>query len=173
MRHLLLFMLSAASFAVCSQTVSNLQPNATNSPQVPSVAASAVEGANPLLGLPPLPVPADNPQTSAKIALGDKLFHDKRFSMDGTVSCANCHDDGKAFTDNLPVSVGNHGLTGTRNAPTVINAAFNKSQFWDGREPDLESQSKQPFLNPVEGGLSQSSADTGYRPQRPRLPIGL
>lgn len=154
MRHLLLFMLSAASFAVCSQTVSNLQPNATNSPQVPSVAASAVEGANPLLGLPPVPVPANNPQTSAKIALGNQLFHDKRFSIDGTVSCSNCHDDGKAFTDNLPVSVGNHGLTGTRNAPTVINAAFSKSQFWDGREPDLESQSKQPFLNPVEGGLS-------------------
>jgi cytochrome c peroxidase len=101
-----------------------------------------------------LPVPADNPQAPAKIALGDKLFHDKRFSVDGTVSCANCHDNGKAFTDNLPVSVGHHGLTGTRNAPTVINAAFYKSQFWDGREPDLEGQSKQPFLNPVEGGLA-------------------
>lgn len=105
------------------------------------------------LGLPPVPIPKDNPQAPAKTALGDKLFHDQRFSIDGTVSCANCHDDAKAFTDRLPVSQGHHGLTGTRNAPTVINSAFNKSQFWDGREPDLESQSKQPFVNPVEHGL--------------------
>ncbi|MDO9140571.1 MAG: cytochrome c peroxidase [Methylobacter sp.] len=109
---------------------------------------------NNLLGLPPVPIPANNPQTPAKIALGDKLFHDKRFSVDGTVSCANCHDEKKAFTDALPVSVGHNGLTGTRNAPTVLNAAFNPSQFWDGREPDLEGQAKQPLVNPVEHGLS-------------------
>jgi cytochrome c peroxidase len=108
---------------------------------------------NDLLGLPPVPIPQDNPQTPEKIALGDKLFHDKRFSIDGTVSCANCHADNKAFTDNLQFSVGHGGLTGTRNAPTVLNAAYYKSQFWDGREPDLEGQSKQPFVNPVEGGL--------------------
>ena len=110
-----------------------------------------------LLGLPPLPVPVDNPQTQAKIELGNKLFHDKRFSIDGTVSCSNCHDDKKAFTDNLPVSMGNNGKFGTRNAPTVINVAYNKLQFWDGREPDLESQSKQPLINPVEHGLSDYS----------------
>lgn len=114
---------------------------------------ATAQAADNLLGLPPVPIPADNPQSPAKIALGDKLFHDKRFSIDGSVSCSNCHDDGKAFTDSLPVSVGHHGLTGTRNAPTLINAAFYKSQFWDGREPTLEAQSTQPFLNPVEGGL--------------------
>ncbi len=108
---------------------------------------------NNLLGLPPVPIPANNPQTPEKIALGDKLFHDKRFSVDGTVSCSNCHNEKQAFTDGLSVSVGHHGLTGTRNAPTVLNAAFNQSQFWDGREPDLEGQSKQPPINPVEGGL--------------------
>ncbi|WP_340122295.1 cytochrome-c peroxidase [Methylobacter svalbardensis] len=102
---------------------------------------------NDLSGLPPVPIPA-------KITLGDKLFHDKRFSVDGTVSCANCHDEKQAFTDGLPVSVGHHGLTGTRNAPTVLNAAFNQSQFWDGREPDLEGQAKQPLINPVEHGLA-------------------
>jgi len=111
-------------------------------------------GENNLLGLPPVPIPANNPQTSAKIELGDKLFHDKRFSVDGTVSCAKCHDDKLAFTDGLPVSAGHNGLTGTRNAPTVLNAAFNQSQFWDGREPDLEGQSKQPLINPVEHGLA-------------------
>lgn len=140
MRHLLLLVIAVFSTTAWGQAVDGPQPTA--SAQV-----------NPLLGLPPLPIPADNPQTPAKIALGEKLFHDKRFSIDGTVSCANCHEASKAFTDNLPVSVGHHGLTGTRNAPTVINAAFYKSQFWDGREPDLEAQSKGPFVNPVEAGL--------------------
>ncbi len=110
------------------------------------------------LGLPPVPVPADNPQSPEKIELGDKLFHDTRFSADGKVSCATCHDQAKAFTDRLPVSKGFKGLTGTRNAPTVINAAYMKTLFWDGREPDLEGQSKQPPVNPVEGGLPDHSA---------------
>ncbi len=105
------------------------------------------------LGLPPVPIPADNPQTPEKIQLGDKLFHDLRFSADGKVGCTTCHDRNKAFTDNLPVSKGFNGLTGTRNAPTVLNAAYMTSLFWDGREPDLEGQAKQPPVNPVEGGL--------------------
>ncbi len=105
------------------------------------------------LGLPPVPIPPDNPQTEAKIALGDRLFHDKRFSADGKVACATCHDRAKAFTDHKPVSQGFRNLRGTRNAPTVVNAAYMKTLFWDGREPDLEGQAKQPFVNPVEGGL--------------------
>ena len=108
-----------------------------------------------LLGLPPVPIPADNPQTPEKIKLGDKLFHDKRFSANGTVSCATCHDVAKAFTDSpLRVSQGINKLEGTRNAPTIINSAYMKSMFWDGREPTLEAQSKQPFLNPIEMGLA-------------------
>jgi cytochrome c peroxidase len=116
------------------------------------VVASAAASAEPL-GLPPVPIPADNPQTEAKIKLGDRLFHDARFSADGKVSCSTCHDKTKGFTDNLRVSKGFNNLTGTRNAPTVINAAYFTSMFWDGREPDLEGQSKQPPVNPVEGGL--------------------
>jgi cytochrome c peroxidase len=109
--------------------------------------------AAPPLGLPPLPIPADNPQTPEKITLGDKLFHDKRFSTTGEVNCATCHKKDQAFTDNLAVSEGINQLTGTRNAPTVINAAYMATQFWDGREPSLEAQSAQPFVNPVEMGL--------------------
>jgi len=105
------------------------------------------------LGLPPMPIPANNPITPDKVKLGDKLFHDKRFSSTGEVSCATCHDREKGFADGLPVSEGINKLTGTRNAPTVINAAYLHSQFWDGREPTLESQSTQPFLNPVEMAL--------------------
>ncbi|WP_223247360.1 cytochrome-c peroxidase [Sulfuriferula sp. AH1] len=106
------------------------------------------------LGLPPVPIPADNPQSPEKIKLGDKLFHDTRFSSTGQVSCATCHDAKKTFTDSpLPVSRGINKLKGTRNAPTVINAAYFHRLFWDGREPSLEEQSKDPMINPVEMGL--------------------
>jgi len=111
------------------------------------------------LGLPPVPIPADNPQTPEKIALGDKLFHEKRISADGKVSCATCHEESKGFTDHKRVSEGFNQLTGTRNAPTVINAAYMKTLFLDGREPDLEGQSTQPPVNPVEGGLPDHDAE--------------
>jgi len=153
MHNLLLLSVGLTTLLACSQS-------ADNNPEQPSAAASQnitvnkQVDVNPLLGLPSVPIPADNPQTSEKISLGETLFHDQRFSIDGTVSCANCHGKKLAFTDGLPVSMGHKRLTGTRNAPTVVNAAFYKTQFWDGREPDLEGQSKQPFINPIEHGLS-------------------
>ena len=107
------------------------------------------------LGLPPVPIPANNPQTPEKIQLGDKLFNDKRFSSTGQVSCATCHDPNKAFTDSpLVTSEGINKLTGTRNAPTVINAAYYSLFFWDGRSPDMEDQAQHPIVNPVEMGLA-------------------
>jgi cytochrome c peroxidase len=115
--------------------------------------SAALVNAEPL-GLPPVPIPADNPQTPEKIALGSKVFHDKRFSGDGTIACATCHADDKAFTDGpLKTSRGIRGQFGTRNAPTVLNAAYFKLFFWDGRTVSLEDQSQHPFLNPVEMGL--------------------
>jgi len=106
------------------------------------------------LGLPEVPVPAHNLQTPQKIALGSRLFNDTRFSATGDVACATCHAADKVFTDSpLSVSEGINKLTGTRNAPTVVNAAYNKTQFWDGRSPDLEDQALHPFLNPVEMAL--------------------
>ncbi len=112
----------------------------------------------PDLGLPPLEIPLLNPQTEEKVALGKRLFHDKRFSANAQVSCATCHDSGKAFTDHEPVSKGIDQLKGARNAPSVINAAFSKTQFWDGRAPDLETQSIQPMLNPIEMGMHDKQA---------------
>jgi cytochrome c peroxidase len=91
------------------------------------------------LGLPPVPIPADNQQTPEKIQLGEKLFNDQRFSSTGKVSCATCHEASKAFTDSpLRTSEGIGKLTGTRNAPTVVNSAYMNTLFWDGRSPDLE-----------------------------------
>ncbi len=109
--------------------------------------------ADPYLGLPPLNIPADNPQTSEKIELGKRLFNDKRFSADGSISCASCHHPDKAFTDGLPVAEGLNGQFGTRNAPTVLNAAFYETLFLDGRANSLEAQVLGPMLNPIEHGL--------------------
>ena len=118
------------------------------------VFTAELSGTSPPLGLPPVPYPDDNPQTPEKIALGNKLFNDVRFSSTGEVSCATCHAVEKAFTDSpLTVSEGINKLTGTRNAPTVINSVYFETMFWDGRSPSLEDQSLHPFTNPVEMGL--------------------
>jgi cytochrome c peroxidase len=97
-------------------------------------------------------IPSDNPQTEAKIALGQKLFFDPRLSADRTVACSNCHDPKQAFTDGRPVSIGIEGHLGQRNAPTILNALYNKTQFWDGRVTTLEQQAAQPIVNPSEMG---------------------
>jgi cytochrome c peroxidase len=121
---------------------------------VAGVLSDAGQEASPPLGLPHVPIPEDNPQTPEKIALGEKLYMEKRFSTDGEVGCFTCHDPEKAFTDSpLKTSEGIDKLTGTRNSPTVINSAYMTTQFWDGRSPDLEDQALHPFINPVEHGL--------------------
>lgn len=96
--------------------------------------------------------PADNPQTPEKIALGEKLFFDGRLSVDGTVACSTCHDPALAFTDARPVSIGVKGRAGQRNAPTILNALYNKTQFWDGRAKTLEEQAGLVIINPSEMG---------------------
>ena len=103
-------------------------------------------------------IPADNPQIPEKIALGEKLFFEPRLSADGTVACASCHDPERAFTDGRPASVGIQGRVGQRNAPTVLNALYNKKQFWDGRSETLEDQAAMPITNPSE--IGQASLDT-------------
>lgn len=89
---------------------------------------------------------------SQKVALGFKLFHDKRLSVDGTISCASCHGLNTAGVDRKQYSEGVGGQFGGVNAPTVYNAALNFVQFWDGRAADLKEQAAGPPLNPVEMG---------------------
>jgi cytochrome c peroxidase len=121
----------------------------------------------------PLEIPDDNPPTTAKVELGRKLYFDARLSTDGSVACASCHDPRTGFADprGKPTSAGVGGAMGTRNAPTVLNAAFLASQFWDGREPTLEAQAVQPLINPIEHGFADHAAVVGrlrgmadYRP---------
>ncbi|WGD50122.1 cytochrome-c peroxidase [Bradyrhizobium sp. CB1650] len=117
-------------------------------------------------------IPTANPLTPAAVALGEKLFFDRRLSRDDTVACATCHDPARAFTDSRPVSVGIHGRVGQRNAPTVLNALYNKTQFWDSRVNTLEQQAAPPITNPFEMGstsigqaVGKIAGDTDYQNQ--------
>lgn len=105
------------------------------------------------LGLPAVPIPNDNRQSQVKIALGQRLFEDRRFSADGTISCASCHEANLAFADGRQRAVGIDRQVGTRNTPTTLNAAYFTSLFWDGRAESLEEQALGPFVNPIEHGL--------------------
>jgi len=92
----------------------------------------------------------DNVVTPDKIELGRMLFFDPRISASGLISCNTCHNLGTGGDDNLPTSVGHGWQRGPRNAPTVLNAVFNKAQFWDGRAEDLKAQAKGPVQAGVE-----------------------
>jgi cytochrome c peroxidase len=102
------------------------------------------------------PLPAQMPgaenDTPERIALGKALFFDVRVSINDQQSCASCHrlGEGQAGVDGLRFSPGAKGQLGTRNSPTVLNAGWHKTLFWDGRAKDLADQAKQPILNPVE-----------------------
>lgn len=121
------------------------------------------------LGLPPVPIPADNPPTAETIALGRKLYYDPILSVDDTVACATCHTPDLGFSDGKQFSEGVKGQTGGRNAPTVFNVAYFTTQFWDGRSPSLEKQAEGPVQNPIEmahtleGVEKKLMADSGYR----------
>jgi len=100
-----------------------------------------------------VPAPSANLQMPEKVELGKKLFFDPRLSLTGTVSCNSCHNIMEGGDDGRPTSMGINGLTGERNAPTVWNAGFQASQFWDGRVASLEDQSKGPIVAAPEMGM--------------------
>lgn len=103
------------------------------------------------LGINPgLPEPWNNRLTAEKTDLGRRLFFDTRLSRDGTVSCASCHLPDRAFSDGQAIAVGIDDRTGRRNAPTLLNRAYVRSQFWDGRAASLEEQALAPMTNPSE-----------------------
>jgi len=99
---------------------------------------------------PITPLPTSMPLDAKKVKLGHALFFDTQLSKDSTISCASCHILTQGGDDNLQVSFGIKGQTGTRNAPTVYNAVFNFRQFWDGRVKTLQEQVSGPIENPVE-----------------------
>ncbi len=104
------------------------------------------------------PIPKENPQSAAKIALGKQLYFDPRLSKDGTVSCNSCHNVMGSGTDNRPTSIGVGGKAGGRNSPVVWNSGYLSVQFWDGRAASLEEQAKGPLTNPIEMAMPSHDA---------------
>ncbi len=121
-------------------------------------------------GFPEMVIPADNPMTVEGIALGRKLFYEKRLSDDNTMSCATCHAQQTfAFTDRgTRFSTGIDGITGTRNAMAIVNLGWAPRFFWDGRAFSLEEQALMPVTNPIEmhqrwsDAVSKLEADSVY-----------
>ncbi|AMX98955.1 cytochrome-c peroxidase [Mesorhizobium ciceri] len=95
--------------------------------------------------LPFIPEVTNNPSMPERIALGKALFFDPRLSSSGVFSCNSCHNLATGGDDNRETSIGHGWQKGQRNAPTVFNSVFNKSQFWDGRAEDLKAQAKGPI----------------------------
>lgn len=100
--------------------------------------------------LPVTPIPTSLKLDERKVALGNRLFHDKRLSRDDSTSCASCHRLDFAGHDMRTMAVGIDGQMGSLNSPTVFNAGFNFRQFWDGRAATLEEQAEGPVHNPLE-----------------------
>ncbi len=92
-----------------------------------------------------IPAPKNNPITKDKAALGKLLFFDPRLSRNDSVSCASCHIPYYYWTDKVPKAIGINGTKGTRNTPTIINSAYMKTLFWDGRADSLEEQALGPL----------------------------
>jgi cytochrome c peroxidase len=117
----------------------------------------------------PVGVPADNPPTDEKAALGKRLFFDTILSNDRTVSCASCHDPERAFADTRALAVGIGGRVGKRHSPALINRAFGRAHFWDGRAIGLEAQVVQPISDrnemdlPLEDAVARLAGDRSYR----------
>jgi len=100
--------------------------------------------------LPPPPSPQGNPTTPEKAELGKKLFFDRRLSGDGTMNCATCHDPESGYADGLGISLSYPTTKNWRNSPGLINAAYRKTLFWDGRSSSLEEQALFPMMSPFE-----------------------
>jgi cytochrome c peroxidase len=132
----------------------------------------SAEGPLPLPGpLPAVRHPADNPATEAKIALGRELFGDPGLSRTGQVACASCHDPQRGFSNGQRFGIGVEGRAGTRNVPGLVNVAYHRTLFWDGRAGSLEEQALAPIRDAREMDMdldalvARLNALPGYRRQ--------
>lgn len=100
----------------------------------------------------------DDPATPDKVALGKLLYFDPRLSQSHNISCSTCHIIGMGGADGRSTSIGHNWQRGGRNAPTVLNAVFNISQFWDGRASNLAEQAGGPIVNPLEMAITKQQA---------------
>jgi len=105
-----------------------------------------------------VPQPANNKLTPERIELGRLLYFDTRLSKNNKISCATCHSPARGWTDEIPTAkaVGFEGRVGPRNSPVILNSAYQKRQFWDGRVRSLEQQSFGPIETDVEMNMPLS-----------------
>ena len=135
-----------------------------------AVALAALGGAAGLIAAaapaPPVPVPADNPMNAAKVELGRRLFYDADLSIDGTLACASCHEQRRAFAEGVATHGGVRGAPGRRNAPSLTNVAYLSPLTWaDPNETSLERQAVTPLTgeHPVEMGMAGQEAELARR----------
>ena len=148
----------AATGAATRVAIDDLLPDAQSETHEETVSARP-SGFRTWRALPDAPPePRANRTTPTKIELGRLLFHDENLSLDRSLSCASCHTLADGGDDNAQFSTGFQGHTGDRNAPTVLNAAFLRRLFWDGRARSLEHQAEGPFVNPVEMAMPSLGA---------------
>lgn len=147
--------LTLAAFAACSSGGGTEPPPPGN--ECPDPTPLAVETPP---GFPNFDsvVPQDNPMTVEGVALGRRLFYDPVLSGDSTQACASCHQQATNFGDPRRFSVGIDGIEGTRQAPSLANAAWLPAAFWDGRAASLEAQALEPVPNEIEMHLEWDDA---------------
>src|SRR5436190_11625872 len=153
--------LSIQVISACSQSVRE------NAQMIDSLVGELPVGQG---ALPDPPIPADKQQTPQKVELGKRLFFDKAVSADRSISCGSCHDPKKGLSDGRPHALGFHGTVLRRHTPSIWNAAYNASQFWDGRAATLEDQATGPMSSPGEMNspgerelMTRLEADPYYR----------
>ena len=120
----------------------------------------------------PMPdLPMDNPLIEERVSLGQKLFQDPAFSKDNSISCLACHNPEKGFSDPRRFSIGIHGDPGTRNSMTLLNLAWKKSFFWDGRATSLRQQVLMPIQehDEMDESLSNVAEKLSSNPMYPPL----
>jgi cytochrome c peroxidase len=160
--HSLFALAFAATLLDCSTPDTSGVPKAQETPETTPLAVAKVTEVNPRLlrrfQSIETPAPPSSPTAAAKLALGRQLFFDPRLSMDQDLSCNGCHALDRYGMDGSATSKGRSGAHGTRNAPTVFNAAGHFAQFWDGRAQTVEEQAKGPISNPIEMGLPADQA---------------
>ena len=131
---LLLIAFIAIAFIGCGRNTVPISATSTSStPEIKPLPAG-------LAGYEEMPIPADNPMTAEKIALGRQLFFDERLSIDGSKSCYSCHLCEHGLSDGLPKAIGAENKPLTRNSPTLWNIGYHKEFYWDGRSDSLEEQ---------------------------------
>src|SRR5262245_56570321 len=131
-------LLIVLAFIGCGKNTVPISGTSTSIP--PKTEALPALGPAGLAGYDAMPIPADNPMTPEKVALGKQLFFDERLSIDGTRSCYSCHVCEHGLTDGLPKAIGAENKPLTRNSPTLWNIGYHTQFYWDGRSDSLETQ---------------------------------